>query len=165
MGNVKKVRFSETNTNINSKTGEVLSTDTKRVVQLPQEPSFVKLYLEDISRLHKLPATCSKIMMELVKRIDYDGTIALNGARKRQLMKVLGLKENKGKPTQQIDNALRKMKEEGIIRSVDTGIYEFNPHYFAKGDWAEIRKRRENFELSITYTEDGERIVKGEFKK
>lgn len=165
MGNVKKISYSETNTSFNHETGEVSQTDSKKVIRLPQEPSFVKLYLEDISRLHNLPTSCTRVMMELVKRIDYDGTIVLNSARKRQLMEILGLKLTKGKPAQQIDNALSKMKKEGIIRTIDSGIYEFNPKYFAKGDWADIRKRREKFELSITYTDDGERVVKGEFKK
>lgn len=165
MSDLKKISYSEVNTSFNHETGEISQTDSKKVIRLPQEPSFVKLYLEDISRLHNLPSGCTRVMMELVKRLDYDGTIVLNSARKRQLMEVLGLKFTKGKPTQQIDNALRKMKKEGIIRTIDSGIYEFNPKYFAKGDWASIRKRRENFELSITYTADGERVVKGEFKK
>lgn len=156
---LKKVSYSETNTTVNHSTGEITETNSKKVIRLPQEPAFVKLYLEDISRLHRLPATCSKIMIELVKRLDYDGTIALNGARKKQLMVHLGLKQNQAKPTQQIDNALSRMKKEGIIRSLDTGIYEFNPHYFAKGEWSGIHKRRENFELMTTYKSDGARVV------
>lgn len=161
----KKVTMINKHVRFNSGTGEVTESEEFKVYKMPSEPPFVKLYVQDLTAIHNLPSSTSSILFELVKKMNYEGTVILNSYVKLEIMDRLGIKPTKSRPTQMFDNALMKLKKAGIIEQISRGYYEFNPHYFAKGDWSEIRKRREKFELSITYTENGERVIKGEFKK
>ena len=58
-----------------------------------------------------------------------------------------------------VDNAITAMVKLRILRREGRCEYELNPAYFARGEWAHIRERREAFNLNISYTKGGRRIV------
>ena len=119
------------------------------------EPSYIKLYIEDISNLFKLPPSSSKIIIAFAKAINYNGQIIVTNYVKKQIANELGYKS-----TQVISNSLTTFLKKKLMRRVGTGAYVLNPHLFAKGAWRDIKKLRvEWLELNIQYTRDGKRII------
>jgi len=114
----------------------------------------VKLYLDDIVKINDLPKSSSKVLYELVRKINYDGQIIINASVKRMISARIGVKEHS------ISNAITGLIAKDIMHRIDTGVYVFNPALFAKGAWVEIRKLREKYlELKITYSPDGKRKI------
>lgn len=157
MSQKNKKLIQETHTtHVDEKTGEVLSETNTKVVQLPTEPPFVKLYIEDLSSLYGLPKASPDLLYALIKKLDYEGQISLNAASKRQIC------EATGKAMKTLDNFLQLAVKKDIFRRVDTGIYAPNPHLFGRGEWREIHKKRGAW-LKVSYNEKGEKEVESSF--
>ena len=55
------------------------------------EPPFIKLYLDDIEILYKLPKKSSQFMHELLKNMNYEGEITINSRLKERISEKLEL--------------------------------------------------------------------------
>lgn len=111
------------------------------------EPTFIKLYLDDVLYLSDMPTKHSAILYELLKRSTYAGSkdgmqVIINASLKRRIQKSLGLK-NIGS----ISNAITDLVKGKILYRVDVGMYNFNPYLFGKGDWQDISRLR----LEVNY--------------
>ena len=133
--------------------GAVTSQTEEKVFHLPKEPAYIKLYLEDLERLYKLPTASSPVLYELLRQMNYDGLINLNAAVKKRICEKVNYKK------QSLDNYLSKLVATGIFRKADRGVYQPDPHLFGKGDWMSIYKQREAW-LKVQYTPSGERVVR-----
>jgi hypothetical protein len=152
LGKLTRSTIKET---IDHATGEVLHEEKSKTIQLPNEPPYVKLYLDDLMKLKDLPKGSSTVLYELIKRINYDGQLIINGSLKRMIAKDIGIQENS------ISNAITKFIKKDIMSRLDKGIYVFNPNLFAKGSWTDIRKLRNKYlELTITYNKTGGKSLK-----
>lgn len=156
----KKVYREEENHEIDYNTGQINKTTKTVTSRVPQEPPYVKLYLDDIAVLHNLPKGSSSLLHELLRQVNYEGLINLNSSVKTKIANALNFKNK-----QSVDNGLGKLCKEGLLRSVDRGVYEVNPHLFGKGDWATIFLRRQNFSFSVYYDENGNRQIVTDFDK
>jgi hypothetical protein len=145
----------ESRVEVDHDTGEITRSSNSKVINLPQEPPYVKMYIDDISRLLDVPAGPRMVLYQLVRKLDYDGFISLTPAARERIAAACEI----GVPT--MSNYLTALCKSGILRHAGRGEYEMNPHLFAKGDWKDISKRRQDFELSISYSADGKRTVKG----
>lgn len=139
-------------------TGEVKSrTTTKRY--RGDEPSYIKLYLQDISYLHGLPTTAGDLMHELLNYVTY-GTqeIVLTATIKKRIADSIGI------ATKTLDNRLQDLVKKGIIDRVGSGTFTLNPYLFGKGDWKTILElRNSNIHLEIVYDKKtGERKIRGD---
>ena len=148
--------FQETSTT-NNITGEVIS-ETKVKGFRADEPSYIKLYLKDISYLYDLPATAGNLLHELLNYVTY-GTnrIVLNAAIKKEICDITGLAK------QTLSNRLQDLVSKGILDREAVGVFKLNPYLFGKGDWKTIRElRNKNIHLEIVYDKTtGERSVRG----
>ena len=136
--------------------GVVKKTEEKKVVSLPKEPPYVKLYIDDLSKILSLPQNCSNIMYEVVKQITFDGYVTVTKATRDRMARNLKTTE------QTIRNNIARLSKIGILKHTGYCEYEMNPNLFAKGDWIDIYKRRQSFQLTVTYSKDGDRTLKGE---
>lgn len=151
---LKKIVFEKKELVTDFETGEVSSETVQTVVRTSKEPPYIKLYIDDVIRLYGLPKGESKILFELVKRMNYQGEIVINAAVKRDIAKALDL--GGAKPEQVISNSMAKLVKNDILFRKDTGIYITNPHVFAKGDWSDIQELRDSYiELKIKYSMSG----------
>ena len=125
------------------------------VVRVPSEPPFVKMYLEEITLLHKLPTNCSAIMYEMLKYMDFSGEVIITAKRRKDIAEKLDISEKT------IRNQTTSLVKKGILTNPSTSTYVFNPNLFAKGAWNDVSKLRESFELTIKYTKEGKRKIKG----
>ncbi len=140
---------------VNHETGQVLRQENERVLQLPQEPEYIKLYLQDLAHLLDVPAGPQGLLMALVRKLDYEGMITLSPAARDRIATVLGIKVHT------LANYLTALCEKGILKRAGRGEYEVNPHLMAKGAWTEILKRRASFQMVVTYRPDGTRTITG----
>lgn len=136
-------------------TGEVMQTDNIIEYRVPKEPPYVKLYIDDISKLVGLSNGSNAVLMELVRRMNYeDGIVTITKPGRARIAERTGLSDGT------IKNKLSELVKVGIMTSHGCGEYEMNPNLFARGDWSDIYKRRNNFRMQIDYI-DGERKISG----
>jgi len=151
-----RVTYEATETTVDKETGEEVQTQSSRIVRFPPEPAFVKLYIDDLSSVLKIPRGPKSLIWLLVQRMGYDGVIALTSGSRRRMAQELGIKETSFR------NYLSDLCKSGVLKQVERGEYELNPNLFAKGDWAAIHQRRRNWaKIEITYDSQGERKIVG----
>lgn len=130
-----------------SKTGEMVSKRANKTLSWGTEPSYIKLYLQDVLYLSDMPTTHSAILYELLKRASYAGEkdgmqVIINASLKRRIQETLQFKN-----ISSINNAITELVKGKILYRVDTGMYNFNPYLFGKGDWQDISRLR----LEVNY--------------
>ena len=78
---------------VNHETGEVTYEENTDVSRISREPPYVKMYLDDLSKIIGLGAGSKSVLYELVTKIDYDGIVTITkGTRERIALKI-GMKE------------------------------------------------------------------------
>lgn len=137
------------NTKLDSATGEVLEQEINKTLRIGTEPSYVKLYLQDIMYLSDMPQQYAAVTRALLQHVTYAGgeegmCVVLAPMIKRKVCEVMGWKK-----TQTLNNALQKLCKGKILYHIDRGVYQFNPYLFGKGDWTDIS----NLRLTIDYSE------------
>jgi len=136
-------------TEIFDENGNMVSKRANRTLSWGSEPPFIKLYLQDVLYLSDLPKHNEKILFQLLKRATYAGdeygmTVSLSAGTKRIIAKELEIKNIRS-----INNVLSELTKGKILIHIDTGVYQFNPYFFGKGDWQDIARLR----LEINYDE------------
>lgn len=127
--------------------GEMVSKKANKVLSWGAEPSYIKLYLQDILYLSDMPTKHSAILYELLKRSSYAGDkdgmqVIVNASLKRRIKEMLGFKNMSS-----VNNAITDFVKGKILYRVDVGMYNFNPFLFGKGDWQDISRLR----LEVNY--------------
>lgn len=141
---------------VNSETGEVLHKNVVTEFRLPKEPSYVKLYLDDLGQVLKLAPGSKNLLHELAFRLDYEGYVSLSAVTRERICNNLNIKP------QTLKNYLQDLKKTGFLLPVGTNCFKINPNYFAKGDWHNVFKQRKEYagmELRIRYNADGGREI------
>lgn len=126
---------------------EFFSSKIDECFILTAEPSYIKLYLQDILYLSDIPNKHTQVLYELLKRSTYAGDkdgmqVIVNSYVKNCIKDKLGLK-NVGS----ISNAITELVKGKILYRVGTGAYNFNPYLFGKGDWQDVSRLR----LEVNY--------------
>lgn len=148
----KKVIHELNFSTVDHQTGEVKTDAKVTTFQIPTEPPFVKLYIQDLSNLYELPRNSPELLFELLKKLDYEGMISLNSSNRKIIC------ERTGKSEKTLANFLTTLVEHDIFRRISTGVYMPNPALFGRGEWREIHKRREMW-LKVNYDEDGNKKI------
>lgn len=112
------------------------------------EPKFIKLYVEDLSRLKNLSKTERNVLdklMVITTNIGYNNEIRLS---KKDRINICEYAETSDK---NLTNVLVKLIKHDIIRRVAVGCYVINPDFAYRG------KQGNRAKLIIQYNELGER--------
>jgi hypothetical protein len=147
----KKITKSVTLEQFDHQTGEKTTSEVSNTFNVPAEPPYVKMYLEDIQKFYDLPESGSSIIYELLRKLDYDNLIVLNSTVKKIMCTQLGIKIGS------LDNYLLKLTKAGLFKRIGTGTYVPNPHIFGRGKWQDIYKLREAW-ITIKYTTKGKMV-------
>lgn len=123
---------------VDKTTGEVLgeNTTSQTIVSKGAEPTFIKLYIDDLILLNDLPTKSSAILWELIKGMTYDNEIVLNSYKKNKIIETLNIKLST------LNNALSSFVKKEILYRVGTGTFLPNQYLFAKGSWEDISDLR-----------------------
>ena len=127
--------------------GEFKGKRLNKTLSWGAEPSYIKLYLQDILYISDMPKKYDSVLFQLLKRASYAGNdngmqVSISAGTKRIIQKELGFK-NVGS----INNAITDLVKGKIMYRIETGVYQFNPWLFGKGDWQDISRLR----LEINY--------------
>lgn len=147
--------FERVETVVDVLTDEILS-ERRNVISfnpMPPEPSYVKLYIEDLGRLLDLQSGHRDILLHVAATVAYDGLVSMTTLRKSRIAASLKCS------IRSIDNAITEFVKRDILLRVGRAEYELNPHLFAKGSWKEIRERRLPFTTRITYSAEHGRVI------
>ena len=158
---MKKVTtYQNTQTEIDHKTGEINKTTEFKSVRIPKEPPFIKLYLTHIQVTLKLTGTATKLVLRLLKTMNYDNQIILNSSIKKIICKELNIDIGA------LDNTLtllRKPREElggkGVFIPIAQGILEPNPALFTRKSWTGNWERIEELQITHVFNKNGHQIA------
>lgn len=147
----KKVVQTTTSVVVDSSTGEVLTGHTHKTLSKEVEPPYVKLYLEDIGRLHGLPPFAVSALHQLVRSMGYSNIVPMYKPIKELMCNQMGIKMNT------LNKAVQVLSDAGILIRVNNGrgLYMVDPNLFARGSWENIKTLR----LQIEYDNKGNRHI------
>lgn len=148
----KKVVQQTSSQIVDLRTGEIVESTATNVFRIPSEPPYVKMYLDDLCGIIKVPDGHKALLLSLLRRLDYEGFIVLSPRSRKEIAKSMDIAD------QTFRNRLNELCKTEIIRRVSTNEYLVNPTYFARGEWRKICAQREAFELKITYSDQGRQI-------
>ncbi|MGD1524656.1 hypothetical protein [Vibrio owensii] len=150
----------ESRTTVINDSGEILESRETNVTRFPKEPPFVKLYVDDICCLLDIQKSLSDTLLILLRKVDYDGYITMSGRYRKEVCAQLQIKEKT------LRNRLVELCKTGVLKHTDSNEYLTNPHIFARGEWAEIyrRQQEEDFTLTIKYTKEGKKVIQSGFE-
>jgi hypothetical protein len=149
MDNKKKVIRQQTETVVDHETGEISKTTDLKESYIEQEPSYVKMYIQDIVRLNDLPSSAGKVLNILVSNMGYGNKVILIKPIKKYIMEQTGLSEGS------VKRCIADLTKANILIRLERAVYLIDPSMFAKGKWADIKKLR----MVIDYNEDGTKTI------
>lgn len=112
------------------------------------EPAFVKLYLDDVTRLNDLPKSASGILYELIKLMTYENMIVLNQFVRKKIAESLETTDG------YIYKTINTLIKRGLLQKIGCNTYLVNPYVFGKGKWADVKGIR----VTIEYDANGKMI-------
>lgn len=163
-----KKKIFEEELQIISETGEVIKSKkmTKSIIE--SEPSYVKMYLQDILYLAGAPKTDLKVLLALLRHVQYgENQVITTKIVREKIAKELGVSEGT------VKNAITRLAKAKIllpVRPKTRGVYVLNPYLFGCAPWAQISEMRIQLQIEydairgrtyqavmngIQYTEDG----------
>ena len=99
----------------------------KRKIIFEKEPPFVKLYIDDIVLLNRLPEGVAGVLYDIVSNMGYNNLYIAHQTLKEISCKKLGLSLNT------YNQYISKLKSAGILIAMrGRGLYLVNPKLFAK---------------------------------
>lgn len=148
-----KIVKQTSNTVTNFETGEVTSVSQTNVIQFPQEPPFIKMYIQDLCNIVGVGDSDQALLRHLLVRLDYEGFVVLTARSRTSIASALGI------GLQTLKNRLTRLTAADLIKSVSRNEYRVNPNFFARGDWKRICEQRESYRMTITYSAEGREVT------
>ena len=142
----RRVRYQSEIIEVNNGTGEVEKYTKQTTSRIPQEPPFIKVYLDYIMFLNDLSRKHSAVLMCLILHMSYADaeagqTIFVNAAMKKRIADKLDTTIGC------LNNSLTALVRCGVLFRIARGTYQVNPFIFGRGDWRDIELLR--FEISF----------------
>ena len=130
--------------------GEVTSQESshKKTYAYPKEPNFVKLYLDHLGAFNGLQTSMSPVLYEFLKYSTYADPSEENGGMIlfcNKALKEMVARTCKVSLTR-VDHCITEFVKKGYMVRIKTGLYQFNPFLFGKGDWRDISKIRATYD-------------------
>lgn len=150
----RRVFFEHQSDYIDTETGEKKGSRSVKSSVVYGEPDFVKVYIEDMLMLMRLSPSHLKLVMWLSRRLTYAGEdmglcVSFSTALKKLCVEQVGMAS-----VAVLDNALSALNKAGVIKRLGIGLYQLNPYFVGKGNWADISRIR----VTIDYDSLGRRI-------
>jgi hypothetical protein len=140
-----------------NETGEILSTLNSRTFVEEVEPKFVKVYMEDLMYLEKMPLGYGAILWQLVRLMNFETNVVNLTPQLRE-----DITKNLGCSIHSVNQAISSFMKIGLISSTRRGTYVMNPYVFGKGSWQDVKKIRAEIEWSSEGRSIKTTIIKGE---
>ena len=130
--------------------GRILNQVKTATFTVDSEPSFIKLYIEDIGRLNGITTSQNKVLLEFIRHMGYNNVIPTYKPIKEMIAKNLDISLHT------VNQAVKEFSKKGLFIPYVRGMYIADPNLFAKGKWSDIK----NLRLVIEYGPDGTKKLK-----
>lgn len=124
---------------VNETTGEVTGQTTVYVSPPQSEPPYVKVYFDGFSCLRSVPLYCWPVLVWLLRLMPYANTdpcFEFGAPMRRKVAAELNVSLGR------VNHAVSDLLKYGVLLPVERGLYQFNPSFFARGEWKDIKKLR-----------------------
>lgn len=124
---------------VNDRTGEVTGLTTVYASSPQSEPPYVKVYLDGAPGLRTIPLYCWPVLVWLMRLMPYansDPSFEFGTPMRQRAADELKISASR------VNHAVSDLVKCGAVLRVDKGLYQFNPHFFARGEWKDIKKLR-----------------------
>lgn len=132
-----------------SKDGELLSENVNETIPVGKEPQYFKVYLQDLGNIMGLTPAEKTVFYSLCRSMAYSGIVVLIKVIKEMLIKETGYS------FETIRSAVKGLTKKNFLIRRARSVYQVNPKYCAKGEWADIKAMR----IEIAYSELGRKVV------
>lgn len=149
----KVLNFQRETTEVDRQTGEITKETTTNVYKMPSEPPYVKLYIEDLSHLLNLKDHHAALILELIKKMDFENVITLTPSARDRISEKLKIQ------AQTFRNYLNELLKRDVFRRIGHNEFKANPELFARGSWTEIYERQQAFKMIVTYSPKGRNVT------
>lgn len=140
----RKIIRKESETFSDSTTGKTFAKYEKSLVSIPQEPAYVKLYLDAVLYLSDVPEGITAVLYAILPYVPYadnpNQIFSLPKPIKKQIADRIGRSERYVK-----DAIISLVKGRVLIHddsSPRSTCYSMNPYIFARGNWKDIEELR-----------------------
>lgn len=126
-------------------TGELKNQSTVYISRTESEPPYVKMYFDGIQSIRSIPLYCWPVLMWLLRLMPYanaDPVFEFGAPMRKRAAGELEVSVSR------VDHAVSDLLKCGVLLRVDRGLYQFNPAFFARGEWKDIQKLRSNGKIS-----------------
>lgn len=144
MGNIEKT----TEITIDSETGEVIEGETIERIPIGREPTYFKVYIDDLSKLMGLNDNENLFFYSLARNMSFNNSVVLVKRNKEHIVKETKLS------MKTIEKYIKRFVDKKILIREDRACYIVNPAYCAKGEWADIKSLR----IEISYSSMGRQV-------
>lgn len=122
------------------------TTLIEREGRVPDEPHFIKLYLDGIMLYADCPSWQNKVLHALLKRVEYKtNELNLPSGQKKRIIEELSISMSS------LNNAIGTFVKKKLLIRTGKGVFLANPHLFGNGQWSYIRKLR----LTVDFSAEG----------
>ncbi|WP_187153343.1 replication/maintenance protein RepL [Candidatus Arsenophonus triatominarum] len=150
---IKTAFYEQKKDTVDINTGEIISESKTTLSRYSSEPPYVKMYIDDICSMIKVPDSLKNVLFLMLRKLDYDGYMTLSTRYRKSMCDQLSIKDGT------LRNRLALLVKKGFVLSEGGNEYLANPKFFARGEWKSIIEQRSAFELKIKYSEDGREIT------
>jgi hypothetical protein len=114
---------------------------------------FGLIFFEDLGRLYDLQDNQLKVLVHVVRNMDYDNIVRVTGYDRKEWSKEIGITH------QTFNVALSRLLGHGILLAKGNGAYQIDPELFNMGSIDSSLEKAESynasFEISYTLTQNG----------
>jgi len=154
----KKIKY-EKLVVVRNEDGSTKQTTEEHTAVVPREPDFVKMYIDDVSKLCALPKAANSVLHKILERIDYENIITLSPRIRKNIAKSIDITERT------FNNKLNELVKKDLLKPLGWNEYAVNPSYFARGEWTDIYKYKIKYaSLRIEYDARGNRTIVSDIK-
>jgi hypothetical protein len=143
---------------IDGSTGEV-TVQEKTFLKRSDEPSYIKLYCNDIAALKGISPMNSKVLFAIAMSTDYNNEVRAALADRQRIADSLNA-EGEGKTTaESVRVSIHQLCKAGFMTKKATGLYVLSPFFFTRTDWLGTVMKRKEFQMLIRYSEEQGRTI------
>lgn len=142
--------------------GVITETQISTQVSGNNEPTYIKMYCEDIGFYGGLSPMEAKVLFALAMMADFDNEVRASKYDREKIAELLnkGLEEGKGTTAESVRFCIGGLVKARFLAKKATGLYILNPDYFSRKSWAKTRETKSTFEMHIRYSPENGRQTK-----
>ncbi|WP_162505848.1 hypothetical protein [Candidatus Arsenophonus triatominarum] len=108
---IKTAFYEQKKDTVDINTGEIISESKTTLSRYSSEPPYVKMYIDDICSMIKVPDSLKNVLFLMLRKLDYDGYMTLSTRYRKSMCDQLSIKDGT------LRNRLALLVKKGFVLS------------------------------------------------